>query len=70
MPRNAINESIALINYSSNIDLKSGLEIEAKRFSDLFDTDETLEGLTAFVQKRPPNFSKCLKISIQKRVEI
>ena len=53
---NAINESIALINTSSNIDLKSGLEIEAKRFSDLFETDETSEGLTAFVQKRPPKY--------------
>ena len=53
---NAINESIKLINMSSNIDLKSGLEIEAKRFSDLFETDETSEGLTAFVQKRPPKY--------------
>ena len=53
---NAINESIALINMSSNIDLKPGLEIEAKRFSDLFETDETSEGLTAFVQKRPPKY--------------
>ena len=53
---NAINESIALINTSSNIDLKSGLEIEAKTFSDLFETDETSEGLTAFVQKRPPKY--------------
>ena len=53
---NAINESIKLINMSSNIDLKSGLEIEAKTFSDLFETDETSEGLTAFVQKRPPKY--------------
>ena len=53
---NAINESIKLINMSSNIDLKSGLEIEAKRFSDLFENDETSEGLTAFVQKRPPKY--------------
>ena len=53
---NAINESIKLINMSSNKDLKSGLEIEAKRFSDLFETDETSEGLTAFVQKRPPKY--------------
>ena len=53
---NAINESISLINTSSNVDLKSGLEIEAKRFSDLFETDETSEGLTAFVQKRPPKY--------------
>ena len=53
---NAINESIKLINISSNKDLKSGLEIEAKTFSDLFDTDETSEGLTAFVQKRAPKY--------------
>ena len=53
---NAINESIKLINMSSNKDLKSGLEIEAKTFSDLFETDETSEGLTAFVQKRPPKY--------------
>ena len=53
---NAINESIKLINMSSNKDLKSVLEIEAKRFSDLFETDETSEGLTAFVQKRPPKY--------------
>ena len=53
---NAINESIKLINISSSLDLKAGLEIEAKRFSDLFETDETLEGLTAFVQKRPPKY--------------
>ena len=53
---NAINESIALINTSSNIDLESGLKIEAKRFSDLFETDETSEGLNAFVQKRPPKY--------------
>ena len=53
---NAINESIKLINMSSNKDLKSGLEIEAKTFSDLFETDENSEGLTAFVQKRPPKY--------------
>ena len=53
---NAINESIALINTSSDINLKSGLEIEAQRFSDLFETDETSEGLTSFLQKRPPKY--------------
>ena len=53
---NAVNESIKLINISSNLNLKAGLEIEAKRFSDLFETEETSEGLTAFVQKRPPKY--------------
>ena len=28
----------------------------SKRFSDLFETNETSEGLTAFVQKRPPKY--------------
>ena len=53
---NAINESIKLVNISSNLNLKAGLEIEAKRFSNLFETDETSEGLTAFVQNRPPKY--------------
>ena len=30
--------------------------MEVTRFSELFSTDETKEGLSAFVEKRKPNF--------------
>ena len=51
---NAIAESISLINVSSNEPTDAGLKIEAKKFSELFDSDETFEGLSAFIEKRPP----------------
>ena len=37
-------------------DINSGLEFEVDRFSELFETDETKEGLSAFVEKRKPKF--------------
>ena len=53
---NAIAESIGLINVSSNEPTNAGLKIEAKKFSELFDSDETYEGLSAFIEKRPPKY--------------
>ena len=53
---NAIAESISLINVSSNEPTDAGLKIEAKKFSELFDSDETFEGLSAFIEKRPPKY--------------
>ena len=53
---NAIAESIKLIRLAAGTKLKKGLSIEAKSFSELFETEETAEGLTAFVEKRPPKF--------------
>ena len=53
---NAIAESISLINSSSNKHTDAGLKIEAKKFSKLFDSEETFEGLSAFIQKRPPKY--------------
>ena len=53
---NAIAESIKLIRLAAGTKLKKGLSKEAKSFSELFETDETAEGLTAFVEKRPPKF--------------
>ena len=38
--------------------MEEGLEIEAERFSQLFENDESSEGLSAFVEKRPPKFRK------------
>ena len=53
---NAIAESIKLIRLATGTKLKKGLAEEAKSFSELFETEETAEGLTAFVEKRPPKF--------------
>ena len=53
---NAIAESIKLIGLAAGTKLKKGLAEEAKSFSELFETEETAEGLTAFVEKRPPKF--------------
>ena len=53
---NAIAESIDLINLSSNKPIDTSLKIEAKKFSELFDSDETFEGLSAFIEKRPPKY--------------
>ena len=53
---NAIAESIKLIRLAAGTKLKKGLSKEAKLFSELFETEETVEGLTAFVEKRPPKF--------------
>ena len=53
---NAIAESIKLIRLAAGTKLKKGLSKEAKSFSQLFETEETAEGLNAFVEKRPPKF--------------
>ena len=53
---NAIAESIKLIRLAAGTKLRKGLAKEAKSFSELFETEETVEGLTAFVEKRPPKF--------------
>ena len=53
---NAVSESIKLINLSSGTELNKGLSREAEEFSELFETEETTEGLTAFIEKRPPKY--------------
>ena len=53
---NAISESIKLINLSLGTELNKGLSKEAEEFSELFEMEETTEGLTSFVEKRPPKY--------------
>ena len=48
--------SLKCINNSSEYSMPDGLEIEVETFSKLFGTDETDEGLSAFVEKRKPKF--------------
>ena len=53
----AIEKSIKSINNSFNLDPENGLKEEVKLFSKLFDTVETKEGISAFAQRRKPDFS-------------
>ena len=52
----AISKSLSCINESSNSSLNDGLENELETFSKLFGSQETNEGLKAFVEKRLPKF--------------
>ena len=52
----AISKSLSCINNSSNSSLNDGLENELETFSKLFGSQETNEGLKAFVEKRLPKF--------------
>ncbi len=54
----SIAESLRCINISSNHSLNDGLKKEVEAFSHLFESDETKEGLKAFVEKRKPNFNR------------
>lgn len=53
---NAVAESLRCINISAEKTISEGLSNELDSFSDLFENNETREGLTAFVEKRPPKF--------------
>ena len=52
----AVSQSLKCINDSSNYSLAEGLKKEVEQFSDLFESQETNEGLKAFVEKREANF--------------
>ena len=53
---NAIAKSLECIREGVGRSTKEGLTIEVENFSKLFGTDESREGLTAFIEKRSPNF--------------
>ena len=44
------------INNGLNVDLKSGIAYEAEAYTTSFSTEDRVEGMTAFVEKRPANF--------------
>ena len=52
----AIERTLQAVNEGMEIDLISGLKKEQAAFSNLFDSSDTCEGLSAFVEKRDPDF--------------
>ena len=52
----AVSQSLKCINDSYNHSQEEGLKKEVEQFSDLFESQETNEGLKAFVEKRKANF--------------
>ena len=52
----AIKGTISAVNTGMELDLISGLKEEHSIFADLFDSEDTIEGLTAFIEKRSPEF--------------
>lgn len=57
LPRLAMEASKMLINRGLEIDLASGLEMEARCFGNLATTHDLHEGTLAFLEKRKPNFT-------------
>jgi enoyl-CoA hydratase len=57
LPRLAMETSKMLINKSLEIDLPSGLELEARSFGTLAATHDLKEGVLAFMEKRRPSFN-------------
>jgi enoyl-CoA hydratase len=54
--RNAIHSAKSTIRYGIQSSFEAGLELENKKFSELFGKPESSEGMTAFLEKRKPNF--------------
>lgn len=52
----AISAAKRLINSSMNMTLDRGLESECQMFRTLFTTEDMIEGLSAFLEKRKPSF--------------
>ena len=52
----ALAEAKAAINHSLQGDYVESLEAEAQAFGELFSSKDAREGMTAFVEKRDPNF--------------
>lgn len=52
----AVRYSKQLVNEGMNMDLERALSLESESFGTLFGTEDRLEGMTAFLEKRQANF--------------
>jgi enoyl-CoA hydratase len=57
LPRLALQASKMLINKSQEMDLNTGLELEARTFGGIAHTHDLAEGTKAFMEKRKPSFT-------------
>jgi enoyl-CoA hydratase/carnithine racemase len=57
LPRLALQASKMLINRSQELELASGLELEARTFGGIALSHDLAEGTKAFLEKRKPNFT-------------
>jgi enoyl-CoA hydratase/carnithine racemase len=55
-PTVALRAAKVSITWGGRTDLRTGLSIERETFSDLFATEDQTEGMTAFLEKRKPDF--------------
>ena len=53
----SVQSTIKLVNNRTNTSIQKGLLKEQDGFTNLFTTDDTAEGLAAFIEKRKPEFA-------------
>ena len=52
----AVKMAISAINNGMNTDLRTGVRFEAEAFQTTFNTEDRVEGMAAFLEKRPAEF--------------
>ncbi len=55
----AIRMAKRAINAATNTDITTGICYELETYEIAFQTEDRIEGMKAFLQKRPANFKKC-----------